>query len=409
MCPVRILQASIVSAVLVHEASAASLCMDVPAAGEGVNVQVWGCNGLPQQQWDASYIPRSLFNSPPLFLDPLIDTTNGNLVTTGPGVDVDQNPVWHLVPDSGEIQFGSSGKCLDAGDMQEGTQLMIWDCNGMSQQKWGFDSQMKVIYLADSRRLQTEEDQNATSPEVQAMKDGERHADLGENSTRPHLRGALRDGARQGAYHLGEVIKPGRENETLTASVAGDGAWDLNENTGPWCNSGECPGRESASAQGLGDRGWDPCCFWSGCNIWDAVWDSKGPNSDGKGTWCWRVDFDKNGGTCWNGQSWDYWTGGFVYDWCPCSDGDYNCKDSQKQMCIATSDDGVWWDWQQCFDWTHDSDCWKNLFAPRCGTEQSKDICYNGFIQAPNGDGVCPDGFNSKEDDQGLLMCWPSH
>merc|ERR1711981_125743 len=27
-------------------------------------------------------------------------------------------------------------KCIDAADMQSGTHLMLWDCNGFSQQRW---------------------------------------------------------------------------------------------------------------------------------------------------------------------------------------------------------------------------------------------------------------------------------
>jgi len=214
MSLVGIVGVSTASLVLLQRASAASLCMDIPATGEGVNVQVWGCNGLPQQQWDASYIPLSLLNSPSLCLDESIDTTNGNLVTTGPCFDVDKNPAWHLVPDSGEIQFGSSGKCLDAGDMQEGTQLMIWECNGLSQQKWGFDSQMKSIYLADSRRLQSEEEKNVTMEEDRLQfGSSSTHASIGENSTRPRLRGAsaLAANTAQCVSLSGECGGPGRQ------------------------------------------------------------------------------------------------------------------------------------------------------------------------------------------------------
>ena len=200
-------------------------------------------------------------------------------------------------------------------------------------------------------------------------------------------------------------------NLRLVALVAGAGAWDLNGGAGPWCDASQAPGRESASMHAAGDRGWDPCCFWNLCNIWDAAWDWNGPNPGAPGTWCGRADFDKNGGTCWNGQSWDFWTGGFLYDLCPCQAGDINCDaaTSQKQMCIATSDNGVWWDWRQCYDWTQDSNCWDTLLEQKCHTDHSKDVCYNGFIQAPNGGGYsCAADFYSKVDDQGLLMCWPA-
>lgn len=34
--------------------------------------------------------------------------------------------------------------------MDGNTQLMIWDCNDMSQQKWGYDGDSASLYLADS-------------------------------------------------------------------------------------------------------------------------------------------------------------------------------------------------------------------------------------------------------------------
>merc|ERR1712232_654266 len=43
--------------------------------------------------------------------------------------------------------------CLDAGDMSEGFQLIVWECNGLDQQAWGYDSEAKTLYLANSRRL----------------------------------------------------------------------------------------------------------------------------------------------------------------------------------------------------------------------------------------------------------------
>jgi len=229
-------------------------------------------------------------------------------------------------------------------------------------------------------------------------------------STVPSLRGA----GAPGGVVFSEGLPATFGNETL-ALAAGEGAWDLNDGAGPWCNAWEVPGREASSKHGLGDRGWDPCCFWDGCKIFDAVWDSKGNN--GGGTWCSRADFVKNGGTCYNSAGqWDFWTGGYLYDWCPCNEGDYNCqynaanKGWQKQLCIATEDNNIWWDWHQCWTWTKDANCWKNLLEAKCFTEQSKDVCYKGFIQAPNGaDGAsCADGFKSKVDDQGLLMCWPA-
>merc|ERR1712072_1622259 len=43
-----------------------------------------------------------------------------------------------------------TSKCIDAGNMQPGAGLMLWDCNGLSQQKWGYDDKMGTIYLENS-------------------------------------------------------------------------------------------------------------------------------------------------------------------------------------------------------------------------------------------------------------------
>lgn len=56
----------------------------------------------------------------------------------------------------GKLKSAVSGKCLDAGDMTVGSQLMIWDCIDLPQQQWGY-SQDAVgigfqysIYLASN-------------------------------------------------------------------------------------------------------------------------------------------------------------------------------------------------------------------------------------------------------------------
>merc|ERR1711879_400036 len=104
----------------------------------------------------------------------------------------------------------------------------------------------------------------------------------------------------------------------------------------------------------------DPCCAWSGCDIFQAVWDS------GLSKWCWKDDFSKNGNTCGD----DYWTGGFLYDHCPCSGDDtYNCGNGERQRCIADATSG----------WTPDS--W---MLGQCS--QGRDVCYGGMILAAYSD-----------------------
>lgn len=88
-------------------------CVDV--AGEstenGTPIQLWQCVGNTGQEW--------IFND-------------------------------------GKLQSAVSGKCLDAGDMKLGSQLIVWDCDDVPQQQWGYSQDsvgvgyLYSIYLADS-------------------------------------------------------------------------------------------------------------------------------------------------------------------------------------------------------------------------------------------------------------------
>jgi len=196
MAPMQALATSL----LLTGVSAASLCMDVPAVGMGVQTQVWGCNGLGQQQWSVTGTSGtniiSLLEGQYRCLNlPGKDTSNGNIVEVGPC----EVPIssWFFDADSWQIQFQvEPTKCLDAGDMSEGSQIMIWDCNGMSQQKWGYDSWANTIYLADSRRLQFARE-NSSMPQVLTNQEGvsvvvsnSTRKGSGDEPSRHHLRGS---------------------------------------------------------------------------------------------------------------------------------------------------------------------------------------------------------------------------
>jgi len=60
--------------------------------------------------------------------------------------------LWYFDPGTYAIQWGGDrSKCIDAGQsMTAGTQLMLWSCNGQKQQKWGYDSNLGTVYLAES-------------------------------------------------------------------------------------------------------------------------------------------------------------------------------------------------------------------------------------------------------------------
>lgn len=145
-------------------AHAASLCMDVPDVGVDVNVQVWGCNGLSNQQIEVTSAGATTLAShkdgQTLCIN-AVSRMSGTEVMTGhcspPGSS------WVFDAGSWQIRAGvNDNLCLDAGDMQEGSQLFIWECNGLPQQQWGYDDEKQTIYLAQSRRLSQESNSTAT-------------------------------------------------------------------------------------------------------------------------------------------------------------------------------------------------------------------------------------------------------
>jgi len=220
--------------------------------------------------------------------------------------------------------------------------------------------------------------------------------------------------ALRGGSHGRRAEDDGRNSTLSSASAvaAGGDPWDLNYSNGPWCEPDTVSGRKSP-------QGWDPCCFWlnDGCDIRDAVFQADG-GSQGKGQWCTKSDWDQYG-SCWNTDtnSWNFWTGGYLYDTCECNDGDYNCERHDdgvwsKQECIATFDDGQWWDWQDCSNWPGQTDpdnCWKYLMEAKCNTDQSADVCYAGFIDWDFDTGACGDQYRLEWDDYSQLnMCIPN-
>merc|ERR1712028_177458 len=60
--------------------------------------------------------------------------------------------------ENSQIRYGADENfCVDALDVtvgepegQPGSQLVLWDCNDVPQQAWGYDADMSTIYIADS-------------------------------------------------------------------------------------------------------------------------------------------------------------------------------------------------------------------------------------------------------------------
>lgn len=104
--------------------------------GNGTIVQLWDCNGQPQQQWvlgdDGSI--RSVKNG--RCLDADLNTINGN----GTKVqlwDCNGQPQQRWYYDGFYTHSGFNARCLDA-DLNtvgsNGTRVQLWDCNGQPQQ-----------------------------------------------------------------------------------------------------------------------------------------------------------------------------------------------------------------------------------------------------------------------------------
>ncbi|MBV2154881.1 ricin-type beta-trefoil lectin domain protein, partial [Kitasatospora sp. SUK 42] len=116
-------------------------CVDDNGASTtpGSKVQMWDCNGGTAQQW--TFNPNGQAN----LLGGCLDATNSG---TGNGTpiqwytcwgDAKSNPAQQFIPRAdGSIYNPGSGRCLadPASVTTNGTQLILWDCNGGPEQNW---------------------------------------------------------------------------------------------------------------------------------------------------------------------------------------------------------------------------------------------------------------------------------
>lgn len=104
----------------------------------GIIVQLWDCNGQPQQQWrfyrDGTV--RSAYNG--RCLDADLNTINRN-GTTVQLWTCNGQPQQKWDGRTGAITSRYNGRCLDA-DLntiyRNGAKVQLWDCNGQAQQQW---------------------------------------------------------------------------------------------------------------------------------------------------------------------------------------------------------------------------------------------------------------------------------
>lgn len=114
-------------------------CLDLPngSQADGTLVQLWDCNGRPNQEWtlkpDASV---EVYGGK--CLDALRQDTSSRAVVVGiNGCNGGAGQQWRLTPD-GSIVGTQSGLCLDVNNLAvtNGSKVTLWTCNGGANQKW---------------------------------------------------------------------------------------------------------------------------------------------------------------------------------------------------------------------------------------------------------------------------------
>jgi formate-dependent nitrite reductase cytochrome c552 subunit len=120
--------------------NAGEMCLDVhlpDMRNNGGKVQVWQCNGQPQQQWSLN--GNALVNAGGMCLD----VHQPDMRNNGGKVQVWQcngqpQQQWSL---NGNALVNAGGMCLDVHqpDMRNnGGKVQVWQCNEQPQQQWRF-------------------------------------------------------------------------------------------------------------------------------------------------------------------------------------------------------------------------------------------------------------------------------
>lgn len=122
------------------------LCLDVHAPDmttNGGRVQVWACNGQPQQRWTFDSASGVLRNAGGLCLDvhaPDLETNGGRVQVWSCNGTAQQR--WVLDEARGSL-IVASGRCLDVHAPEvssNGGRVQIWACNNSAQQTWRFET-----------------------------------------------------------------------------------------------------------------------------------------------------------------------------------------------------------------------------------------------------------------------------
>jgi len=112
-------------------------CIDVPNANfnDGVQLQMWGCNGSAAQKWN--FVNGTLQTSNNKCMD-----VAGGSTASGTVIQIANcsgNPAQQFVLSAaGDLVNPQANKCIDIDNWNanDGARLILWDCTGGANQKW---------------------------------------------------------------------------------------------------------------------------------------------------------------------------------------------------------------------------------------------------------------------------------
>ncbi len=112
-------------------------CLDVPNGNfsDGVQVQMWTCNGTAAQRWEATGGTLRTGNNKCLDVA-WGSTANGAAIQIA---NCSGNPAQQWVlSGAGDLVNPQANKCLDIGasNAADGARLVLWECQGGANQKW---------------------------------------------------------------------------------------------------------------------------------------------------------------------------------------------------------------------------------------------------------------------------------
>jgi hypothetical protein len=131
-------------------------CLDIPSGQPDVQLQIFDCNGGPNQQWtlDFSGVGQIRSAYPGKCLDSYFGLfANGNpaeIYDCNDNIDAQQ---WSVLGD-GRVQI-LGGLCLDLRDngTANGTQVWLWICTGTASQQWVIGPNYTLVNVISGRCL----------------------------------------------------------------------------------------------------------------------------------------------------------------------------------------------------------------------------------------------------------------